>query len=76
MQVDVSNFMMFELKDSGEKERVYATEQELIQNNGRKFLHDSQVLLIIKEELRRIYIWKGFQSTVRKKFIASRVAQE
>ena len=32
--------------------------------------------IIIKEELRRIYIWKGLSSSIRKKFIASRVASE
>ncbi len=73
---DYSSFMMFELKDSGEKERVNITEEELSQDNGNKILHDSQVVLIVKEDLRKIYIWKGHQSTVRKKFIASRVAQD
>jgi len=71
-----SSFMVFELKDSGEKERLNITEQELSQDNGNKILHDSQVVLIVKEDLRKIYIWKGHQSTVRKKFIASRVAQD
>ena len=71
-----SNFMVFGLKDSGERERINITEQEFSQDNGHKILHDSQVVIIIKEELRRIYIWKGYQSNVRKKFIASRVAQD
>ncbi len=70
-----SNFMVFGLKDTGEREKINITEQEFSQNNGHKILHDSQVVIIIKEELRRIYIWKGYQSNVRKKFIASRVAQ-
>lgn len=73
---DFSNFMVFELKDSGERERLYITEQDFSRDNGHKILHDSQVVIIVKEELRRIYIWKGYQSTVRKKFIASRVAQD
>ncbi len=34
------------------------------------------MLIIINEGLRRIYIWKGVNSHVRKKFIASRVAAE
>jgi len=73
---DFSNFMVFELKDSGERERLYITEQEFSRDNGHKIFHDSQVVIIVKEQLRRIYIWKGYQSTVRKKFIASRVAQD
>ena len=72
---DYSSFMVFELKDSGEGERVNITEKEFSKDNANKILHDSQVVLIVKEDLRRIYIWKGHQSTVRKKFIASRVAQ-
>ena len=68
--------MVFELKDTGEREKLFITEQEFSQENGKKILHDSQVILIIKEDLRKIYIWKGYQSTVRKKFIASLVAQE
>ncbi|MFX1411202.1 MAG: hypothetical protein ACFFA6_12690 [Promethearchaeota archaeon] len=71
-----SNFMIYQLKDTGERERLNITEQEFRQNNGNKVLHDSQVALIVKENIRRIYIWNGITSPVRKKFIASRVATE
>ena len=71
-----STFMIYELKDTGERERLNITEQEFRQNNGSKVLNNSQVALIVKEGLRRIYIWNGVTSPVRKKFIASRVATE
>ncbi len=71
-----STFMIYELKNTGERERLNITEQEFRQNNGSKVLNDSQVALIVKEDLRRIYIWNGATSPVRKKFIASRVATE
>ncbi|MFX1315925.1 MAG: hypothetical protein ACFE9T_08685 [Promethearchaeota archaeon] len=71
-----SNFMIYHLKDTGEREKLNITEQEFRQNNGSKILHESQVALIIKEDIRRIYIWNGMTSPVRKKFIASRVATE
>ncbi len=71
-----SNFMIYELKDTGERERLDISEQEFRQNNGSKVLNNSQVALIVKEDLRRIYIWNGITSPVRKKFIASRVAIE
>ena len=71
-----SDFMVFEVKDTGERLRLNLTEETFRQNNGHKILHPLQVVIIIKEELRRIYIWKGFSSSVRKKFIASRVASE
>jgi hypothetical protein len=63
--------MVYELDDSGDKNRVNITEEELQSN-----LHPEQVLVIVREDLRRIFIWKGPKSPVRKRFISSRVAQE
>ncbi|MFX0018926.1 MAG: hypothetical protein ACFFAF_09370 [Candidatus Hermodarchaeota archaeon] len=71
-----ANFMVFELEDTGERQQLEISEKEFRQNNGNGVLHPYQVAIIIKEDLRRIYIWKGFTSSVRKKFIASRVASE
>jgi len=71
-----SDFMVFEVKDTGERLRLNLTEEAFRQDNGQKFLHPLQVAIIIKEELRRIFIWKGLTSSIRKKFIASRVASE
>ncbi len=71
-----ANFMVFELEDTGERQQLDISEQEFSQNNGNGILHPYQVAIIVKEDLRRIYIWKGFTSSVRKKFIASRVASE
>ncbi len=67
---DYEPFMIFELDDSGEKERIFIPEEELQAN-----LHPEQVLVIVHEEVRRIFIWKGPKSPVRKRFISSRVAQ-
>ncbi|MGB5910514.1 MAG: hypothetical protein WBH31_04900 [Promethearchaeia archaeon] len=71
-----ADFMVFELEDTGERQQLEISEQEFCQNNGNGILHPYQVAIIVKEDLRRIYIWKGFTSSVRKKFIASRVASE
>ncbi|MFX1588289.1 MAG: hypothetical protein ACFFC1_09050 [Promethearchaeota archaeon] len=71
-----ANFMVFELEDTGERQQLDISEQEFRRNNGNGILHPYQVAIIVKENLRRIYIWKGFTSSVRKKFIASRVASE
>ena len=76
MVEDYTNFMVFELLDSGERKKLNLEEQEFRKENGQIILHDAQVVIIVKEEIRRIYIWKGYQSSVRKKFIASRVAQD
>ena len=67
-------FMIYELDDSGERIRISATEDEFREDNGSKFLDPEQVLVIVKESLRRIYIWKGAKSPVRKRFISSRIA--
>jgi hypothetical protein len=72
-----TGFMIFEVKDTEEEFiRLNTTEEAFRQNHGNKILHPQQVIVIIKEALRRIYIWKGISSSVRKKFIASRVASD
>jgi hypothetical protein len=67
-------FMIYDLEDSGERVRLNVTEEEFKAENGRNFLHPDQVLVIVKEDIRRIYIWKGATSSVRKRFISSRIA--
>lgn len=76
MSEDFSDFMVYELRDSGERIRLNVPEKEFRENHGRNVLHSKQVAIIIKNKLRRMFIWKGYESSVRKKFIASRVAVE
>jgi hypothetical protein len=66
--------MVFKLKNNGERIRVDIDEEVFRKNNGEALLQPNEVIIIVKEEIRRIYIWKGTESSVRKKFIASRVA--
>ena len=68
---DYEPFMVYDLDDSGEKVKLDFTQEELQSN-----LHPEQVFVIVREELRRIFIWKGPKSPVRKRFISSRIAQE
>jgi len=70
------NFMIFGLESTGEKVKLDISEDEFCANNGQNVLDPHQVLVIVKEDLRRIYIWKGVNSHVRKKFIASRIAAD
>ncbi|TFF69232.1 MAG: hypothetical protein EU516_00985 [Promethearchaeota archaeon] len=76
MNAHYQHFMIFMLHDSGEKDLIDVTRDEFLIDNGKNILLPKQVVLIVDEELRRIYIWKGALSSVRKKFIASRVASE
>lgn len=69
-----SNFMVFQLKNNGERIRLDIGEEEFRKSDGEVVLKSDEVIIIVKEEIRRIYIWKGIESSVRKKFIASRVA--
>jgi hypothetical protein len=64
-------FIVYELNNTGERKKLNVKPEEL-QNH----LNPEQVLIIIREDLRRIYIWKGSKSPVRKRFISSRVAQD
>ena len=70
------HFMVFELLNTGERQRLNITEDEFRKSKGAGILHPKQVAIIVNEEFRRIFIWKGTEPHVRKKFIASRVAQE
>lgn len=64
-------FIVFDLENTGERKKLKIKQEEL-----QTHLSPEQVLIIIREDLRRIYIWKGSKSPVRKRFISSKVAQE
>ncbi len=74
MSETYETFMVYELDDSGDRVRLNVSEDEFKENNGANVLHPSQVVVVVKEGLRRIFIWKGAKSSVRKRFISSRVA--
>jgi len=76
MSETYKNFMIFGLESTGEKVRLDISEDTFLSNNGQDVLDPHQVLIIVKEGIRRIFIWKGVNSHVRKKFIASRVAAQ
>ncbi len=69
--VSYSEFMIYELDDEGSRVRL-----DLKQEDLQKALHPEQVLVIVKEDLRKIYIWKGAKSPVRKRFISSKIASQ
>lgn len=69
------SFMIFEVDDSGERKRLNIHEEQFRENYEKKILDPKKVLVIVKENLRKIYIWKGKDSLVRKRFISSQIAQ-
>ncbi|MFX1314334.1 MAG: hypothetical protein ACFE9T_00590 [Promethearchaeota archaeon] len=71
MSTIYEEFLVYDLKDNGEKKKLDIKQEEL-----QNYLNSDQVLVIIREDLRRIFIWKGAKSPVRKRFISSRVARD
>ncbi len=69
--VEYHEFMVFSIEDSGDKNQINIEKEEL-----NFYLHPEKTIIIVREELRRIYLWKGAKSTVRKRFLSSRVATE
>jgi len=69
--VEYHEFMVFSIEDSGDKNQINIEKEEL-----NFYLHPEKTILIVREELRRIYLWKGAKSSVRKRFLGSRVATE
>ncbi|MHA1340172.1 MAG: hypothetical protein ACTSO2_09390 [Promethearchaeota archaeon] len=63
------DFYVYYVEDDG----TY-NELNIEQDKIAEALHDEEVLLIVKEDIRRLFIWKGPKSPVRKRFISSRVA--
>jgi len=74
--MNYDSFMIFECTSEGERQRFNITENDFRKSMGAGILHAKQVAIIVKEDIRRIFIWKGSAPHVRTKFIASRVAQE
>lgn len=68
---EYKEFMAFELLDDGNRNELNISSEAL-----GSILDPNQVFVIVREDLRRIFIWKGSKSSVRKRFISSRVAQE
>ncbi len=71
MEEVYEEFMVYDLENTGERKKL-----EIKQENLQSHLNSEQVLIIVREDLRRIFIWKGSKSPVRKRFISSKVAQQ
>jgi hypothetical protein len=67
----VRTFFAYELIDNAETKELNFSQENLIE-----FLDPEQVLILVREDLRRIFIWKGAKSPVKKRFVSSKVAQE
>ncbi len=68
---DYEEFMVYRLERTGDHTKLNITPEEL-----QNYLNPEQVLIILRKDLERIFIWKGVNSHVGEKFIASRVAAD
>jgi hypothetical protein len=71
MESAYEEFMVYDLENTGVRKKL-----NIKQENLQSHLNSEQVLIIVREDLRRIFIWKGSKSPVRKRFISSKVAQQ
>lgn len=69
MSDDYKEFMVFEIEENGERNELSIDIEEL-----SFYLHPERALLIVREDVRRIYFWKGTKSSIRKRFLGSRIA--
>ncbi len=68
---DYQDFRCFKLLDDGEREEI-----EVEQENIEELFDTDKVFLLVRYDLRRIFIWKGPRAPVRKRFISSRVGAQ
>ncbi len=67
---DYKDFRVYKLQDDGEKVELPDIEMEKVSEQ----FSSENVLLLVRFDLRKIFIWKGPKSPVRKRFISSRVS--
>jgi len=68
---DYKDFKCFKLLDDGEKEEI-----EVEAENIEELFGTDKVFLLVRYDLRRLFIWKGPRAPVRKRFISSRVGAQ
>ncbi len=67
--IEYQEFLCYALENDGTHK-----EMEIEEDQIEEKLHPDDVLIFIKQDMRRLWIWKGPKAPVRKRFISSRVA--
>ena len=63
--------MVYELQDTGEIRELNISKGDLVNT-----LKPEKILILAREDLRRIFVWKGARSPVKKRFISLKAARE
>ena len=66
---EYKEFMVFEIEESGDRNQIDIDQEELSFH-----LNSEKAFVIVREDVRRIYLWKGARAPVRKRFHGSRFA--
>lgn len=64
-------FQIYEIEESGDRNRLSIGPDEL-----SYYLNPEKTFVIVKEDIRRIFFWKGAKAPIRKRFLGSRIATE
>jgi len=67
--IEYQDFLCYTLENDGSHK-----EMDVKENAIEDQLHPDDVLIFVKQDMRRLWIWKGPKAPVRKRFISSRVA--
>jgi len=68
---DYKDFRCFKLLDDGEREEIDVEPEDI-----ESLFDTDKVFLLVRYDLRRLFIWKGPRAPVRKRFISSRVGAQ
>jgi len=68
---DYQEFMCFEIEETGDRNRIPIGQDEI-----GHYLNAEKTFVIIREDIRRIFFWKGSKAPIRKRFLGSRIATE
>ncbi len=69
--IEFKDFMIFDVKETGDYAELKIKKEDL-----GDFLHPENAYIIINQDIKRIYFWKGARAPVRKRFLGSRIATE
>lgn len=66
---ELQKFIVYEIEESGDRKKL-----EFQQEYLGDYFHSDKAFIIVRTDLKRIYLWKGVRANVRKRFIGSKTA--
>ncbi|MFX0187201.1 MAG: hypothetical protein ACFE8A_05640 [Candidatus Hodarchaeota archaeon] len=66
---ELHKFIVYEIEESGDRKKL-----EFQQEYLGDYFHPDKAFIIVRTDLKRIYLWKGVRANVRKRFIGSKTA--